>query len=96
MDAGLKAATKIRWEASQTLPGMSAQGAPVRRRQKIPFKTIRSSERSTPRTLFGKSGWITDHSKSVKSKRAILMPPQIGETESEQPRFGNPVYEFMT
>jgi hypothetical protein len=50
---------------------MSAQGAPVRSRQNIPFKTRRSSTRATPRTLFGSKGAITDHSKSVKSKRAI-------------------------
>jgi hypothetical protein len=43
----------------------------VRKRQKIPFKTIRSLERGTPRTLFGSSGSITAHSKSVKSNRAI-------------------------
>jgi hypothetical protein len=50
---------------------MSAQGAPVRSRQNIPFNTRRSSTRTTPRGLFGSSGEITDHSKSVKSKRAI-------------------------
>src|SRR6202034_3123173 len=50
---------------------MSAQGAPVRNRQNIPFRTRRSSTRGTPRTLFGSSGAITDHSKSVRSKRAI-------------------------
>jgi hypothetical protein len=31
----------------------------------------RSSTRATPRGLFGSSGEITDHSKSVKSNRAI-------------------------
>src|SRR3974390_1405226 len=56
---------------------MSAQGAPVRSRQKIPFSTRRSSTRGTPRGLFGSSGWITDHSKSVRSKRAIcILPPR--------------------
>src|ERR1700679_1609630 len=50
---------------------MSAHGAPVRSRQNIPFKTRRSSTRATPRTLFGSKGLITDHSKSVRSKRAI-------------------------
>jgi hypothetical protein len=50
---------------------MSAQGAPVRSRQNIPFNTRRSSTRATPRGLFGSRGEITGHSKSVKSKRAI-------------------------
>jgi hypothetical protein len=45
--------------------GISAHGAPVRSRQKIPFNTRRSSTRGTPRGLFGNSGAITDHSKSV-------------------------------
>jgi hypothetical protein len=43
----------------------------VRNRQNIPFKTRRSSTRFTPRTLVGNKGWITNHSKSVKSNRAI-------------------------
>jgi len=50
---------------------MSAYGGPVRSRQNIPFKTRRSSTRAKPRGLFGSRGAITDHSKSVKSKRAI-------------------------
>jgi len=51
---------------------MSAHGAPVRKRQNIPFNTRRSSTRGTPRGLFGNNGWITDHSKSVRSKRAMI------------------------
>jgi hypothetical protein len=35
---------------------MSAQGAPVRNRQKMPFKTRRSSIRAMPRGLFGNKG----------------------------------------
>jgi hypothetical protein len=54
---------------------MSAYGAPVRSRQKIPFSTYRSSTRATPRDLFSKGGWITDHSKYVRSKRAIQSSP---------------------
>jgi hypothetical protein len=50
---------------------MFAQGARVRGRQKIPLSTRRSSIRGTPRGLFGSKGPITDHSKSVRSKRAI-------------------------
>jgi hypothetical protein len=38
---------------------MSAQGAPVRSRQKMPLSTRRSSTRGTPRGLFRNSGWIT-------------------------------------
>ena len=74
---------------------MSAQGAPVRNRQNIPFKTRRSSTRFTPRTLVGSSGWITDHSKSVKSNRAISVSfPE--NTESEFTPIGNPVYGYVT
>ena len=43
----------------------SAQDAPVRNRQKMPFK----NDRSSPRGLLGKGGSITDHSKCVRSKR---------------------------
>lgn len=32
---------------------MSAQGDPVRSRQSMPFRTLRSSARGTPRGLFG-------------------------------------------
>jgi hypothetical protein len=66
---------------------MSAQGAPVRSRQKILFNTRRSSTRFTPRTLVGSNRSITDHSKSVKSSRAITSRP-IGKTESHRSRFG--------
>jgi transposase-like protein len=37
--------------------------------------TRRSSTRGTPRGLFGSSGSITDHSKSVRSNRAIPISP---------------------
>ncbi|MGH6812788.1 MAG: hypothetical protein ACREDM_10710 [Methylocella sp.] len=74
---------------------MSAQGAPVRSRQKIPFNTRRSSTRATPRGLFGSSGEITGHSKSVKSKRAIPTSPDL-TVESLSCRFENPRYEIMT
>src|SRR6478672_6239926 len=68
---------------------MSAHGAPVRNRQKIPFNTRRSSTRGTPRGLFGNNGWITDHSKSDRSKRAISSSRPT-ESESARHRFGNP------
>ncbi len=48
-----------------------AHGAPVRKRQKIPFNARRSSTRGTPRGLLGRSGSFTEYSKSVRSKRAI-------------------------
>ncbi len=44
---------------------------PMHSRQKIPFRTCRSSTPTTLRILFGSKGAITDHSKSVKSKRAV-------------------------
>jgi len=58
---------------------MSAQGAPVRKRQKMPFNTRRSSTRFTPRTFVGSNGSITDHSKSVKSNRAMIHSPLAGK-----------------
>jgi hypothetical protein len=73
---------------------MSAQGAPVRNRQKMPFNTRRSSTRATPRGLSGNKGWITDHSKSVRSKRAIAS--SFWELESLFARFVNPFYEYVT
>jgi hypothetical protein len=39
----------------------------------MPFKTRRSSTRATPRGLFGSSGWMIDHSKSVNSYRRGVM-----------------------
>ena len=47
--------------------GMSAQGDPVLSRQSIPFSTLRSSARGTPRGLFGSNGCMIDHSKSDNS-----------------------------
>jgi len=47
--------------------GRSGQGAPERKAQKMPFSTRGSSARGTPRGLFGSSGSMTDHSKSVRS-----------------------------
>ena len=66
---------------------MSAQGAPVRRRQKMPFRTRLSSTRGLPRTFVGNNGWITDHSKSVRSKRAIIPSrsfAEVNQTKSEK------------
>ena len=74
--------------------GISAQGAPVRSRQKMPFKTRRSSTRGTPRGLFGNKGWITDHSKSVRSKRAIAK--LLSELGPLFARFVNPFYGYVT
>jgi len=69
---------------------MSAHGAPVRKRQNIPFKTRRSSTRGTPRGLFGNNGWITDHSKSVKSKRAMSKLQLFGILNHKLTRVGIP------
>ena len=65
---------------------MSAQGAPVRSRQKIPFKTRRSSARGTPLGLFGSSGWITVQGKGRMGKLNLQTPAMIRfgeETEDE-------------
>jgi transposase-like protein len=74
---GVSRATFYRWcGLSQTggpeaLEDRSPRPERVWNRQKIPFRTRRSSTRATPRGLFGNSGCITAHSKSVRSKRAI-------------------------
>jgi hypothetical protein len=60
----------------------------------IPFNTRRSSTRVTPRGLFGSRVEITDHSKSVKSKRAI--PTSLIWRLNHSCRFGNPLYEIIT
>ncbi len=62
---------------------MSAHDAPVVSRQNIPFKTRRSSIRALPHTLVGRSGSITDHSKSVK-KRAFTASMSM-ETVNHKP-----------
>ena len=51
---------------------------------------------SSRSSLFGKSGPITDHSKSVRSKRAINPSIQSRTIESAPLHFGNPVYGSMT
>jgi hypothetical protein len=61
----------------------------------MPFSTRRSSTLGTPRGLFGNTGWITDHSKSDKSKRAMATSLNA-EVESAFARFGNPVYGSVT
>jgi hypothetical protein len=53
----------------------------------MPFNTRRSSTRGTPRGLSGNKGWITDHSKSVRSKRAMMC--SFWELESLFARFVN-------
>ena len=75
--------------------GRARHGAPVRNTQNIPFRTRRSSSRGTPRGLFGSSGAITPHSKSLNSYPHHPAPP-VGKLESEIPRLGNPLYEFVT
>jgi hypothetical protein len=47
-----------------------------------------------PRGLFGNNGWITHHSKSVRSKRA--MRSSFEALESGFDRFVNPFYEYVT
>src|SRR6202008_4442629 len=74
---------------------MSAHGAPVRSRQKMPFNTRRSSTRFTPRPLFGNNGAITDHSKSARSNRAI-QTSSLGKLESLFAKKRNPLYGYVT
>src|SRR5579875_3392476 len=56
--------------------GSARHGAPVRKTQKIPFRTRRSSTRGTPRGLFGSNGAITPHPKSVSSYPCMIKPSQ--------------------
>src|SRR5258707_4459143 len=74
---------------------VARHGAPDRSTQKMPFKTRRSSTRGTPRGLFGNKGWITDHSKSVRSNRAISTS-SVEQVESAFGLLGNPVYGSVT
>jgi len=67
----LRKTSAVRPQESLALINMWRQMRARFARQNIPFKTRRSSTRGTPRGLFGYKGWITDHSKSVKSKRAM-------------------------
>src|SRR5271170_5286315 len=48
----------------------------------MPFRTLRSSARATPRGLFGKSGSMIDHSKSDNSYRRGVMAGSLTELES--------------
>ena len=52
--------------------------------------TLRSSARFTPRTFVGRSGWITDHSKSVRSKRAMPAPCSVQEVNHGTRKVGIP------
>ena len=56
--------------------------------------TRRSSTLGTPRGSFGSSGWITDHSKSFRPKRAISSSGNK-QVESAFGQLGHPVYEFV-
>lgn len=61
--------------------GRSAQGAPVRRIQKIPFITARSSTRGRPRpsarSTLGNSGEIKFHCSSVSSSALLIGSRQL-------------------
>jgi hypothetical protein len=48
-----------------------------------------------PRTFVGSNDWITDHSKSDKSNRAIASHPGQ-ETEPEISQFGDPICGYVT
>jgi hypothetical protein len=65
--------------------GNARHGAPVRSTQNIPFKTRRSSTLGTPRGLFGSSGAITLHSKSLSSYPRMIQLPQLGSLNHISP-----------
>jgi len=56
---------------------------------------LRSSARFTPRTFVGNNGWITDHSKSVKSNRAMITSYSLG-SESKISAMGKHFYGYVT
>jgi hypothetical protein len=74
---------------------MSDQDAPGRNRQKMPFGTRLSSARFSPRTFVASSGWITAHSKSVKSNRAMLTTC-FARNASRIGQPGAPIYGSVT
>jgi len=64
---------------------MAAHGGPVLSRQKMPFSIRRSSTHGLPRTLVGNKGWITDPSKSVRSKSAKTAFCSLAEMNRQAP-----------
>jgi hypothetical protein len=62
-----------RWCAGHSPRGDRAKARRIVAPRRCPFRTRRSSTRGTPRGLFGSSGSITRHSKSVRSYRLILI-----------------------
>jgi hypothetical protein len=66
-------------------PGRSAQGAPVRRIQKMPLSTARSSIRGRPRpstrSILGSSGSIRLHCSSVSSSARLIRSCHLGEKD---------------
>ena len=47
----------------------------IRLYSEVPLSARRSSTRGAPRGLFGNNGWITAHSRSVKSQRDSAKKP---------------------
>ena len=76
-----------RWQVwyEGNLPGKSAQGAPVRRIQKIPFITPRSSTLGRPRpstrSTLGNSGSISFHCSSVSSSALLIGSHQLWKSD---------------
>jgi hypothetical protein len=70
---------KRRWQVwyEGNRPGKSAQGAPVRKIQNMPFNTARSSIRGRPRlstrSMTGSSGSMRFHCSSVSSSARLIL-----------------------
>ena len=76
--------------------GMSAQGGPVRSREKIPFRTFRSPTRGAPRDLLGNSGRITAPLKIAQLVTARGPWTTSLDLEPESAARGESVYELVT
>ena len=63
--------------------GRARHGEPVRKMEKMPLRTRRSSWRGTPRGLFGNTGAMIPNSTSAKSNRAIVQASVVWKLESQ-------------
>jgi hypothetical protein len=72
---------------------MSAHGAPVRSRQKIPFKTLRQStaSRRKPWSAMMAQSPITQN----PSNQTAPSQSPLWEIESDRSRFWNPIYGYV-
>lgn len=63
--------------------GRARHGEPVRKMEKMPLRTRRSSWRGTPRGLFGNTGAMIPNSTFAKSNRAIVQASVVWKLESQ-------------